>query len=290
MLMKLIYLFIFSAIALAQNNFGQKYLPEDRSYNSSDSGYYQYNTPSLYQTGQYVLTFDDGPHITRTPKILDTLKKYNIKATFFIITSRINQQTAPIIKRMIDEGHIVANHGVEHHNSNTIDKNTFKLNILDGFKKLKSTLNNFGIELKQYYYRFPYAAYAQREDYHHLNALRELSIELFNKNCIHFVFWDHDSADWVPTMNTTELITNIDAFQNGGEYYTYKVRNGQIIKIKSDNYPSTGGGVILFHDIQQKTVDALDAILNYFSLNNLEIIELGKVEEYNEADFAQCVF
>ena len=48
------------------------------------------------------LTFDDGPSDTCTPKILDTLKKYNVKATLFVVTSEIDGNEK-LIQRIIDE-------------------------------------------------------------------------------------------------------------------------------------------------------------------------------------------
>jgi peptidoglycan-N-acetylglucosamine deacetylase len=277
-------------VLLAFNSFAQlKYLPRHTQYSNSDTGYTQYNTPSLLNNNQYVLTFDDGPHITRTPLILDILKKYNVRATFFVISSLINKQTAPLLKRMINEGHIIANHGVDHFNSNTITEEKFLSNIRDNFLKVNKTLKRFNINLDKFYYRFPYAAYGRANNYHHLNSLRDLSLSMFNKNCIHFVFWDHDSADWVPTLTPSELLTNVKAFQFGGEYFTYKL-NAQrdIIKIKKNDYIPTKGGVILFHDIQKRTVNALDSILSFFQTNNIEVMELGKTREYSERDFSGC--
>ncbi len=59
------------------------------------------------------MTFDDGPHPTLTPKLLDILKERNIKCTFFVIGK--NAKAYPkIIQRMIAEGHEVANHTWTH--------------------------------------------------------------------------------------------------------------------------------------------------------------------------------
>lgn len=59
------------------------------------------------------MTFDDGPHPSLTPKLLDILKERNIKCTFFVIGK--NAKAYPnIIRRMIAEGHEVANHTWTH--------------------------------------------------------------------------------------------------------------------------------------------------------------------------------
>ncbi len=55
------------------------------------------------------LTFDEGYEAGYTPKILDTLKENNVKATFFITAHYLNTEP-DLVKRMIDEGHIVGNH------------------------------------------------------------------------------------------------------------------------------------------------------------------------------------
>ncbi|WP_176159294.1 polysaccharide deacetylase family protein [Prosthecobacter debontii] len=59
------------------------------------------------------MTFDDGPHPTLTPKLLDILKARNIKCTFFVI-GKSAKAYPNIIKRMIAEGHEVANHTWTH--------------------------------------------------------------------------------------------------------------------------------------------------------------------------------
>ncbi len=59
------------------------------------------------------ITFDDGPHPEFTPRLLDILKEANIKATFFLVGKCV--VTYPdIVKRMVDEGHEVANHSWSH--------------------------------------------------------------------------------------------------------------------------------------------------------------------------------
>ncbi|OMF32191.1 polysaccharide deacetylase [Paenibacillus sp. FSL H8-0548] len=59
------------------------------------------------------LTFDDGPYPEMTNKILDLLKKYNAKATFFVLGNKV-ERYPETIKREIAEGHEVANHTFNH--------------------------------------------------------------------------------------------------------------------------------------------------------------------------------
>jgi len=64
--------------------------------------------------GPYIaITFDDGPHPTLTPKLLDILKEKGIKATFFVLGECVNANPE-VLKRAIAEGHEIANHSWNH--------------------------------------------------------------------------------------------------------------------------------------------------------------------------------
>ena len=60
--------------------------------------------PTLY------LTYDDGPNPTTTPDLLDVLAREGVTATFFLIDRHITDRTAPLVRRMFDDGHAVALH------------------------------------------------------------------------------------------------------------------------------------------------------------------------------------
>jgi peptidoglycan/xylan/chitin deacetylase (PgdA/CDA1 family) len=62
------------------------------------------SAPAIY------LTFDDGPNAEWTPPLLDALREHGAQATFFLIDHHITDVTAPIVKRIADEGHAIALH------------------------------------------------------------------------------------------------------------------------------------------------------------------------------------
>lgn len=265
---------------------GLDHLPEDRLYVPQvDTGYEQYNTPSLYKTNKYVLTFDDGPHPKYTEKLLDTLKKYNVKATFFILTHKLTDKNLPIFKRILDEGHIASSHDHIHDHNNRVDETSFRRKLKSSFLKLKEFYKKAGHEMKTFYFRFPYAEYGGRSDYHHINVIKEVSDELFGKNCIHFVFWDIDSSDWIPKLSGQEVFENIKAYHEGGKYITYKLarQNGRrvILKRPSTVHNPLGGGVILQHDIQYRTLEGTEEFLKYAKNNYINIVPLNTVEEFS---------
>lgn len=74
----------------------------------------------LYNEGpktdkRIALTFDDGPS-EHTNTVLDILKKYNIKATFFLIGSKV-ESNQEVLKRLLEEGHQIGNHTYRHSKS-----------------------------------------------------------------------------------------------------------------------------------------------------------------------------
>lgn len=85
------------------------------------------------------LTFDDGPHPTATPFVLDELGKYNAKATFFCIGKNVLEHP-DVYRRIIDEGHSIGNHTHNHLNGwKTGDEKYFN-NIFEAAKYIDSDL------------------------------------------------------------------------------------------------------------------------------------------------------
>ena len=85
------------------------------------------------------LTFDDGPHPTATPFVLDQLAKYNARATFFCIGKNVVEQTA-LYKRILDEGHRTGNHTFNHLNGWKSSNQKYFQNIFEAAKYIDSDL------------------------------------------------------------------------------------------------------------------------------------------------------
>lgn len=84
--------------------------PKDRSY-------YEKRGEVVWEVSTdekvIALTFDDGPHPSQTPQILDLLKQYHAKATFFVVGKKVKLYP-DVLKREVDEGHEIANHTYSH--------------------------------------------------------------------------------------------------------------------------------------------------------------------------------
>jgi peptidoglycan/xylan/chitin deacetylase (PgdA/CDA1 family) len=85
------------------------------------------------------LTFDDGPHPVATPFVLDELKKYHAKATFFCIGKNVLEYPG-IYKRILMEGHRVGNHTHNHLNGRKTDDERWLNNVKEAANWIDSDL------------------------------------------------------------------------------------------------------------------------------------------------------
>ena len=102
------------------------------------------------------LTFDNGYEAGYTSKILDVLKENNVTATFFITAHYLNSEPE-LVKRMIDEGHIIGNHTVNHPSLPDVSDTKIKEEIMNLHTAL---VEKTGYEMK--YVRPPKGEYSER--------------------------------------------------------------------------------------------------------------------------------
>ena len=104
-----------------------------------------------YNAGQVAISFDDGPDPTWTPKILDILKQYNVKGTFFMI-GEVAQDNVGVMQRVYREGHEIGNHTFTHPDISDISERAVDL-------QLNATERLFAAKLgvQPVYFRPPYS-------------------------------------------------------------------------------------------------------------------------------------
>lgn len=81
---------------------------------ASAKGYFGFYANDAWTQGNVVLTFDDGPHPTATPRVLDMLAERRLPATFFLVGRNISRDTYPLVQRMVQDGHTLASHSYSH--------------------------------------------------------------------------------------------------------------------------------------------------------------------------------
>ena len=184
----------------------------------------KYDAAYLGSTSEKVLylTFDAGYENGCTGKILDTLKKHNVKAAFFLVGNYI-EKNADLVRRMVDEGHTVGNHTMHHYDMSKIgDKATFTKELGDLEALFKEAT---GKELPKFY-RPPQGIYSEDN----LKMAQELGYKT--------VFWSLAYVDW-----------NQDAQPSREQAF------GKLLPRVHN------GAVVLLHSTSQTNAEILDELL-----------------------------
>lgn len=148
-----------AAVAVSTDNWGLSFPTEGQSPvgNATVEELAQYNAYYLGDTSQKViyLTFDCGYENGYTASILDTLKKHNAPAAFFVVGNMI--ESAPdLIRRMVAEGHIVGNHTYHHPDMSSIsDQAAFQKEL----ESLEALFQETTGQTMSKYYRPPQGKY-----------------------------------------------------------------------------------------------------------------------------------
>ncbi|AJG97664.1 delta-lactam-biosynthetic de-N-acetylase [Clostridium beijerinckii] len=157
---------------------------ESVSFLKENSAYYLGDTSKkvLY------LTFDEGYENGNTGKILDILKEYKVPAAFFVVKPYIDTQPE-LIKRMVDEGHVVGNHTVHHPSMAQIrDKEKFEAEftgVENAFKELT------GQDMPKFF-RPPMGKYSKKS----LEMTKDLGYKT--------IFWSFAYKDWLVNNQPSE--------------------------------------------------------------------------------------
>lgn len=152
--------------------------------------------------GVIYLTIDDGPSSNITPKILDILKKENIKATFFVINySKTNEH---LVKREADEGHTIGIHGYSHEYSKIYkSKQAFMNNVYSLQEKIEKTTG-----IKSMYVRFPGGSSNTVSRHYSKGIMTALSKELLAKG-FKYYDWNISSGDAGGAKNAKDVYKNV---------------------------------------------------------------------------------
>ena len=173
--------------------------------------------------GEIILTFDDGPNPSITPKILATLKEYGVKATFFMVgkMAKAHAETAQLVAKA---GHTVGSHSHNHENFTAITYDAAISSVDTSEAEIAAALKPAGKKPAPFF-RFPYLA-----------QTKALRTDLSGAG---FVIFDVDIDSWDYLSQSTDTILN---------------RTLRRLDEK-------GKGIVLFHDIHARTAKLLPAFL-----------------------------
>lgn len=203
---------------------------ENIPYGAADfnSCYGKYNACALNKDSDCItLTFDQGYENGYTSSILDTLKEKNVKAVFFLTGDYAKKETE-LVKRMINEGHVIGNHGMKHLSLPTLsyDDSVNEISSLHNYVK-----ENYGYDMKLF--RPPCGEYSER-------ALA-IAQSLGYKTCLwSFAYCDWDVNNQPDTAEALDRVTG--AGHKGAIYLLHSVSktNCEILPQVIDTLRSKG--------------------------------------------------
>jgi peptidoglycan/xylan/chitin deacetylase (PgdA/CDA1 family) len=226
--------------------------------------------PAYIPNDALALTFDDGPLSPFTGEILDILKKYAVHATFFINTQNNDNDVdhAPasreLVRRIVGEGHGLANHTVHHLSLKTLDAGAIEAEITGVENAVRDILHDPAWRLTLL--RAPYGEPYQDYFYDHgdpAGAAYPLVSSVVSKHGVH-VGWNVDTDDWKCT--TGDPPGNADCVY--GHFTT---------AVKTIGAPGAQWGIVLMHCINPQTVAALPRILDYIGANHFRLVSVEDV-------------
>ena len=212
-------------------------------------GHIGYNYKGIPK-GDFVLTFDDGPNPKVTPKVLDTLKEHGVQGAVFFVTGQNAQRYPDLLRRIVDEGHVLGGHTWNHPSLTSLSKQQALSELTRTDEAVDKAL---GYDYPLNLVRPPYGATN--------TSVLETIGEAYGGNS---VLWQVDSEDWKVQSDlrqgkpTTSLVDRVLAGANQVD------RRGT-------------GGVILMHDIHFNTGKELGKVLDALKSRGYRIISITDI-------------
>lgn len=213
-------------------------------------GFEHFKQHDFLRANEVLLTFDDGPWPGNTPAVLRALADHCTKATFFIVGKHATYHP-DILKQVHEAGHTVGSHTWSHANLNrkTLTPEQAKAEIEKGISAVSLSLGQPAAP----FFRFP----ALQHPPELVTYLGERNIAMFS--------------------------TDLDSFD-------FKARKPeQVINTIMSKLKKSGKGIVLMHDFQHVTAEALPELLNQLKANGYKIVHMRakdtvkSIAEYDEA-------
>jgi peptidoglycan/xylan/chitin deacetylase (PgdA/CDA1 family) len=193
----------------------------------------QQHAPLPLEKGEVVLTFDDGPSLENTPKVLKALADQCVKATF-LMQGQFLRQSPELARQVVSEGHSAGIHSDMHGHMSQL---SVEQQLEDLARSRAAYKAVFGSETPVY--RFPF-----------LEETPTLK-DALNKANITIASIDLGITDWIPG-DTTEVLT----------------------QRLSENLDKAGKGIILMHDLNSPTAEAMPALLKVLKDKGYKVVHL----------------
>ena len=148
------------------------------------------------------MSFDDGPTLRATPRVLDILKEENVKATFFVIGKYVKNHP-DLVKRAYEEGHFIANHGYDHSNKKLYESEKSFINEVTSTDKEIAIALNLD-DYCSHVFRFPNGFMSP--NYH---SKKEIAAKLLKDMGYVYVDWNCLNKDSEKKTSNSQLLNNL---------------------------------------------------------------------------------
>ena len=154
------------------------------------------------------LTFDDGPIPEATPWILDVLKDYDVKATFFMVGDNVRKHPE-LYERIVSEGHQVGNHTHNHISGIRHSLHDYSYNV----EKANAYIHSYYVRPPHGWMRLPQYAWLSRK--------------------YKIVMWDLVTRDYSKWLTAEDVFNNVKRYARNGSIITFHDSLKSIDKLKT---------------------------------------------------------
>jgi len=195
------------------------------------------------------LTFDDGPDPHTTPLILDTLRKHNVEATFFVVGRQVAEHPH-LLRRIVEEGHTLGNHTHNHFDMSHLGSLRMRQELHNTQEAVDEAL---GYHHPMVSMRPPYG-----EPYFNNPGMLPAFQRIVRGQGLFVVMWTDDSRDWLLAGRPERVARNVTR----------------------DRAPKGRDGtdrVLLLHDTHRQTVRALPEIIDHYRESGARFTDVNEL-------------
>jgi peptidoglycan-N-acetylglucosamine deacetylase len=199
--------------------------------------------------GRIALTFDDGPKPRSTPLILDTLRKHDLKATFFVL-GRQAREHPNLLRRIVEEGHTLGNHTYDHADMSGLSPGQMRRELEGTQKAVDDAL---GYHYPMVLMRPPYGS-----PYFEGQSALPVFRRVVRSEGLFPIIWTIDSSDYLFGGHPEALVRGVARSDQ-------RRRNTQRDQ------------VLLLHDTQGQTAQALPEIIAHFEGSGRQFTQVDEL-------------
>ncbi len=195
------------------------------------------------------LTFDDGPDPRSTPRILDSLREHDLKATFFVLGHRVKERPG-LLRRIVKEGHTIGNHAYNHTDMSDLSQRRMRLEL----RRTQAAVDHaLGYHYPMVLMRPPYGnPYLDSSD----------ALPVFRKvvrdQKLFPILWTVDPRDYLLGGHPQGVVRGV---------------------VRADETGRKGNKdqVLILHDTHRQTADALPQIIDHYERSGRRFADVGEL-------------